>query len=315
MNTVSRTRLLSLLASVLLCLSPQLRVTAQQKPAAPKVRAEMLVTTDWLAKHLADKNVFVLHVARERKAYDDGHIPGARFVGLGDLLTTREGVANELPPVEPLQKLFETLGIGDEGRVVIYGENNGLAAARAFFTLDYLGHGNRAALLDGGVEKWKAEKRELQTQAGTPVAAKFTPRLRPGVLVKLDAMRDLSWVAANVSEASVAIIDARPEEQYLGTPNQRSGHIPGAANLYWMKHLTSASDLTLKPVTELQKMFAEAGLKPDQKVVTYCNSGMQASHAYFTLKYLGYDVSMYDASFSEWSKTESNPIVTGKEKK
>ncbi len=315
MNTVSRTRLMSLLASVLLCLSPQLRVTAQQKPAAPKVRAEMLVTTDWLAKHLTDKNVFVLHVSRERKAFDDGHIPGARFVGLGDLLMTREGLANELPPVEHLQRLFETLGIGDEGRIVIYGENNGLAAARAFFTLDYLGHGNRAALLDGGLEKWKAEKRELQTQAGTPVAAKFTPRLRPGVLVKLDAMRDLSWVATNVSETSVAIIDARPEEQYLGTPNQRSGHIPGAANLYWMKHLTSASDLTLKPVTELQKMFAEAGLKPDQKVVTYCNSGMQASHAYFTLKYLGYDVSMYDASFSEWSKTEGNPIVTGKEKK
>jgi thiosulfate/3-mercaptopyruvate sulfurtransferase len=142
----------------------------------------------------------VLHVARERKAFDDGHIPGARFVGLGDLLMTREGVANELPPVEQLQRLFETLGIGDDGRIVIYGENNGLAAARAFFTLDYLGHGNRAALLDGGLEKWKAEKRELQTQAGTPVAAKFTPRLRPGVLVKLDAMRDLSWVAANVSE-------------------------------------------------------------------------------------------------------------------
>ena len=315
MNTVSRTHLLSLLAAVCLCISLQLTITAQPKSAAPKVRAEMLVTTDWLAKHLTDKNVFVLHVARERKPFDDGHIPGARFVALNDLLMTREGVANELPPVEHLQRLFETLGIGDDGRIVIYGENNGLAAARAFFTLDYLGHGNRAALLDGGVEKWKAEKRELQTQAGTPVAAKFTPRLRPGVLVKLDAMRDLSWVAANVSGANVAIIDARPEEQYLGTPNQRSGHIPGAANLYWMKHLTSASDLTLKPVTELQKMFAEAGLKPDQKVVTYCNSGMQASHAYFTLKYLGYDVSMYDASFSEWSKTEGNPIVTGKEKK
>jgi thiosulfate/3-mercaptopyruvate sulfurtransferase len=114
---------------------------------------------------------------------------------------------------------------------------------------------------------------------------------------------------------SVAIIDARPEEQYLGTPNQRSGHIPGAANLYWMKHLTSASDLTLKPVTELQKMFAEAGLKPDQKVVTYCNSGMQASHAYFTLKYLGYDVSMYDASFSEWSKTERQSDRNGEREK
>lgn len=315
MKTLSRTYLPTLLAAICLCFSLQCSIAAQSKSTAPKIRAEMLVTTDWLAKHLADKTVFVLHVARERKAYDDAHVPGARFVSLGDLLVTREGLANELPPVEQLQKLFEPLGIGDEGRIVIYGENNGLAAARAFFTLDYLGHGDRVALLDGGLEKWKAEKREVQTQAVSPVSAKFTPRPRPSVVAKLDAMRDLSWVAANVSDANVAIVDARPEEQYVGTPNQRSGHIPGASNLYWMKTLTSASDLTLKPVSELQKLLAETGLKPDQKVVTYCNTGMQASHAYFMLKYLGYDVSMYDASFSEWSKVESAPVVMGKEKK
>ncbi|HMV81867.1 MAG TPA: sulfurtransferase [Blastocatellia bacterium] len=312
MKTLTRTYVLCLPAVICFCIAAAL---AQSKPSAPAVRAEMIVSTDWLAKHLSDKNIFVLHVARERKAYDDGHIPSARFIALGDLLTTREGVANELPPVEQLQKLFEAAGIGDEGRIVIYGENNGLAAARAFFTLDYLGHGARAALLDGGLEKWKAEKRELQTQAASFAAAKFTPRPQPGVLVKLDAVRDLSWVAANVPNAGVAIIDARPEEQYAGTANTRTGHIPGAANVFWMKHLNSAADPTLKPAGELQKLFAEAGLKPDQKIVTYCNTGMQASHSYFLLKYLGYDVSMYDASFSEWSKVESAPVVTGKEKK
>lgn len=305
-----------LLTAVGLCAAVEIPVQAQSNSvAAPKVRAEMIVTTDWLAKNPADKNVFVLHVARERKAYDDGHIPGARFVAMADLLATREGVANELPPVEQLQKLFEALGIGDEGRIVIYGENNGLAAARMFFTLDYLGHGARAALLDGGLEKWKAEKRELRTQPATIAAAKFTPRPRPGVLVKLDAMRDLSWVAANVANADVSIIDSRPEDQYAGAANTRTGHIPGAANVFWMKHLTGGGELTLKPAGELQKLFAEAGLKPDQKVVTYCNTGMQASHSYFLLKYLGYDVAMYDASFSEWSKVESAPVVTGKDKK
>lgn len=316
MKTISRTYLTALFAAI--CFFPLLSLTgqAQQKSATtPKVRAEMLVSTDWLAKHLTDKNVFILHVARERKAFEAGHVPGARFVSLGDLLATREGVANELPPVEQLQKLFETLGIGNEGRIVLYGENNGLAAARAFFTLDYLGHGDRAALLDGGLEKWKSEKREIQNEAAALTATKFTPRLRPAVLVKLDAMRDLSWVAANVGDSNVSIIDARPEEQYVGAANTRTGHIPGSANVFWMKHLTSASDLTMKPVSELQKMFAESGLKPNQKAVTYCNTGMQASHAYFTLKYLGYDVSMYDASFSEWSKAEGAAIVSGKERK
>ncbi len=313
MKTFSRTHFLCLLAAICVCAAT---VMAQSKPAtAPKVRSELIVTTGWLAKHLTDKNVFVLHVARERKAFDAGHIPGARFVNMADLLATRDGLANELPPIEQLQKLFEAVGIGDEGKIVLYGENNGLAAARAFFTLDYLGHSDRAALLDGGLEKWKAEKREVQTQAATPAMAKFTPRPRPNVLVKLDAMRDLSWVAANVTNSNVSIIDARPEEQYVGAANARTGHIPGSVNVFWMKHLTNANDLTLKPVSELQKMFAEAGLKPNQKVVTYCNTGMQASHAYFLLKYLGYDVSMYDASFSEWSKAEGAPVISGKEKK
>lgn len=316
MKTISRSYLSSLLASICFCFVLNLTITAQPKPAvAPKVRTEMLVTTDWLAKNLADKNVFVLHVARERKAYDDGHIPGARFVALGDILATRDGIPNELPPVEKLQKYFETLGIGDSGRIVIYGDSNGLSAARTYFTLDYLGHGDRAALLDGGLERWKAEKRQLETQPANINSAKFTPRLRTDVVAELSAMRDLSKMASNVAESSVAIIDARPEEQYIGSTNPRSGHIPGAASVYWMQHLTSATDLTMKPVTELKKLYEAVGLKPDQKAVTYCNTGIQASHAYFTLKYLGYDVKMYDASFTEWSKAEGTSTVTGKERK
>lgn len=306
-------RLHLLVLAAICCCAFNKPFAAQTKPTAvPKVRSEMIVSTDWLAKNLANKKVFVLHVARDQKAFESGHIPGARFLNLGELLATREGIANELPPVEQLQKLFESTGIGDEGKIVLYGDNNGLSAARAFFTLDYLGHGDRAALLDGGLEKWKAENRKLETQPTPQITTKFTPRPSPGVLVKLAAMRDLSWVAANVANSNIGILDARPEEQFVGTANTRTGHIPGSANVFWMKHLNSASDLTMKPASELQKMFAEAGLKPGQKVVTYCNTGMQASHAYFTLKYLGYDVSMYDASFSEWSKAEGTAVVSGK---
>jgi thiosulfate/3-mercaptopyruvate sulfurtransferase len=283
--------------------------------AEPEIREEMLVSTSWLAEHLTDKNLTVLHISRERKSYDEGHAPGARFIALGDILAARDGVPNELPAVERLQKVIADLGIGNEGRIVIYGDNNGLSAARLYYTLDYLGHGDRAALLDGGLEKWKAERRPIETQPAKYTAATFTPRLHPKIVIELDAMRDLSWVAANVSDPDVTIIDARPEDQYVGTPNQRSGHIPGAANIYWMKHLKSAGDLTMKPAEELRKIYYEAGIKPGQKVVSYCNTGVQASHSYFTLKYLGYDVMMYDASFSEWSKVEGAPVVTGKGRK
>jgi len=286
-----------------------------ERAAGLKVRSEMLVSTDWLAKHINDRDVFVIHVAPERKLFDDGHIPGARFLSSKEILTTRNGVANELPATADLQKVFEQLGVGDTGRIVIYGENSGLLAARVYFTLDYLGHGDRAALLDGGIEKWKAEKLPVETQPVKPEPAKFTPHPRPQIVAELDAMRGLSRMAANDADAKVSIIDARPEEQYLGNQTQRTGHIPGAANVYWLAHLLSRENPTMKPASELSKIYESAGLKAGQKVITYCNTGMQASHAYFTLKYLGYDVMMYDGSFSEWSSAEGAQVVKGKEKK
>jgi thiosulfate/3-mercaptopyruvate sulfurtransferase len=285
------------------------------KSAQPQVRSEMLVSTDWLAKRLNDRDVFVIHVAAERKHFDDGHIPGARFLSSKEILTTRNGIANELPAVADLQKVFEQLGVGDTGRIIIYGENSPLLAARVYFTLDYLGHGDRAALLDGGIEKWKAEKFPVETQTVKAEPARFTPRPQPQIVAGLAAMRDLSRLAATSDDAEVAIIDARPEEQYIGNQTQRGGHIPGATNIYWVAHLLSRENPTMKPPSELSKIYEAAGLKAGQKAVTYCNTGMQASHAYFTLKYLGYDVMMYDGSFSEWSSAEGAQIVKGKEKK
>lgn len=284
---------------------------AQARP----VRGHMLVSPAWLAGQLKNPRVVVLHIARDRKSYDEGHIPGARFVAFGDIVVTRDGLPNEIPPVEDLRRLFTNLGVGDRSRIILYGDSNGLAATRTYFTLDYLGHGERAALLDGGLEKWKAEKRALETTAPTFEPVEMTPRLRPAVAVKMDAVKDISWVAANLEKPDVAIIDSRPAEQYVGTDAPRSGHIPGAANLFWMNHLVGKDDLSMKPAAELKKMYRELGLQPNQKVVTYCNSGVQATHSYFTLKYLGYDVTMYDASMTEWSKAANAPMVKGKERK
>lgn len=282
------------------------------------VRREMLVTTAWLAKALRQPNVVVLHVAAERKHYDDGHIPSARFLSTKDILVTRNGVANEFAAVADLQTVFAKLGVGDESRIVIYGENSGLAAARVYVTLDYLGHGQQAALLDGGLEKWKAEQRPVSTEAVTPGSANFTPRVRPAVKTEMATVRDLAWTAAHQPEPHVALLDARPAKQYSGEEAgglARPGHLPGATSLYWMQHLVSAENPVLKPVTELQKLYETAGLKPGQLVVTYCRSGMQASHSYFTAKYLGYDVTLYDGSFGEWVTVETNEVIKGNAKK
>jgi thiosulfate/3-mercaptopyruvate sulfurtransferase len=305
----------SLILTAVLCAQALVTAKGEAQNDRSRVRSEMLVTTDWLAKRLNDRDVFVIHVAAERKHFDDGHIPGARFLSSKEILTTRNGVANELPDVADLQKVFEQLGVGDTGRIVIYGENSVLLAARVYFTLDYLGHGDRASLLDGGIEKWKAEKLPIDTQTVKTEPAGFTPRPRPQIVAKLDAMRDFSRTAVNVGAADVAVIDARPEEQYVGDQTPRGGHIPGAANIYWVTHLLSRENPTMKPPSELSKIYEAAGLKAGQKAVTYCNTGIQASHAYFMLKYLGYDAMMYDGSFSEWSSSEGAQVVKGKEKK
>ena len=283
------------------------------------MRSDMIVSTSWLAAHLNDPKVVILHVARTPIHYEEGHIPGARFVGWDEITATRAGVPNELALVADLQKLFERLGIGDNARIVLYGDNSGLSAARAYFTLDYLGHGERAALLDGGLEKWKAERRAISTERVEPKPARFTPRVRASAVTNLDVVRDLSWTATNLTSPSVVLIDARPFEEYAGTKLSdgvpRGGHIPGAANVFWMQNLVSKQNPILRSASELRKRYKEAGAQQGRTVVTYCRSGAQASHTYFTLKYLGYDVVMYDGSFFEWGNTEGVPVVVGREPK
>jgi thiosulfate/3-mercaptopyruvate sulfurtransferase len=291
---------------------------AQQR-AKPSLRSEMIVSTAWLATHLNDPKVVVLHVARARAHYDEGHIPGARFAAWDEITATRDGVPNELATVADLQRLFERLGIGDDARIVLYGDNSGLSAARAYFTLDYLGHGERAALLDGGLEKWKIERRAVSLDMVEAKTVRFTPSVRASAVTNLDVVRDLSWTATNLTSPNAVLIDARPVDEYTGTkPGDgvpRGGHIPGAANVFWMQNVVSRENPALRSVSELQRLYEGAGAQHGRTIVTYCRTGGQASHTYFTLKYLGYDVVMYDGSFFEWSNTESAPVVAGTERK
>ena len=281
--------------------------------AAPAVRSDMLVTTAWLAQHLKDPNVVVLHVSRDRMAYDTGHIPGARFLALSDIVVTRDGILNELPPAAALKAVLERAGVSDDSRVILYGDASVLPATRAYFTLDYLGHGDSAALLDGGLPKWSSESRPLEKDAPAVKEGRLTPRPHPEVVVNINAVKDLSFSAVNARTASPVLLDARTAAEFNGTTAAnaeipRPGHIPGATDLYWMDTQASKSDMSLLPVASLRTMYESAGVTPDRPVVTYCNTGMQASQSYFTLKYLGYETRMYDGSFSEWSNAKDSPV-------
>ena len=272
--------------------------------AAPRAESALLVSTGWLAEHLDDPGVVVLHVGSDRAGYDRGHIPGARFLPLDAIIVERDGNINELPPVAHLDSVFESLGVSDGTRVVVYGPP--LAAARAFFTLDYLGHGDRTALLDGGIEAWAAEDRPLSTESPVTVPGSFTPRPRPELVVTA------GWIKERLGDPYIALLDARPEDQFSGaTPGAgvpRPGHIPGAVNIFWERMIQSTDEPRLRDVAALRALFREAGIEPGDTVVAYCRTGMQASYAYFVSRVLGYETRLYDGSFMDWSRREALPV-------
>jgi thiosulfate/3-mercaptopyruvate sulfurtransferase len=293
-------------------LGPASHRTQAQQTSQPALRSEMLVSTSWLQQHLADTDLVVLYIGRDRSRFDAGHIPGSVFVRLDDLVEQRKNSLNDLPPVSDLQALFESLGVGDNSRIVLNGDGQGLLAARAYFTLDYLGHGGHAALLDGGTEEWLAESRTVSKEEAHPRRAHFTPQVQPEVLITTSQMRDLSRDVSG-DRQKYALLDARPVAEYEGLVASegvpKAGHIAGAHSLYWKKLIRSDADPQLLDSGDLQRQFLGAGAIAGTFVITYCRTGMQSSFTYFVAKYLGYRAAMYDGSVYEWVNAAGNDLV------
>jgi thiosulfate/3-mercaptopyruvate sulfurtransferase len=228
----------------------------------------------------------------------------------------RDGVPAELPSLEELTRMVREQGIDDKKRIVIYDEALGRFAARTYLALDAIGLGGRASLLDGQLKTWKAENRPLSTEVPRVQPSTYTPRARPGVTVKMDAVKDLISGKGSGKEAGVKLVDSRSEKQYCGLEGgegvARPGHIPGALNIPWKENLKSEENPVLKSPEELRALYEKAGVKPGDRVVTYCRAGSQS---YFILKLLGHDVSLYDGSFSEWSAGKENPVARSEEKR
>jgi thiosulfate/3-mercaptopyruvate sulfurtransferase len=282
-------------------------------------REEMRVDPEWLAAHLDDAHLVVLHVGFDpmepgtstRPTYYDGHIQGARPVDWRDFVVTRKGLLTEMPPVEDLVQMVRGLGIDVDDRIVLYDTGAGLEAARAYVTLDYLGLGKNTALLDGQWARWKALKLPESRMPEEVEPSVFVPRLRPEILVSLQAMKDLSWLTRQ-EPTSVALLDARSAEEYsgyrAGKGILRGGHIDGATNLCWELLLEPGEEPILRGEPELRAMFEASGARPGRTVVAYCRTGIDASLLYFAAKYLGYEARFYDGSYHEWSRDQENPI-------
>lgn len=272
-----------------------------------------IVEPEWLASHRDDPHLVVLHVGYDptdaslagRSTYFDGHIPGARSVEWNEIAVTRDGIPNELPPAEKLVQLVRSLGIDEQDRLVLYDTGCGIEAARAYLTLDYLGLGENAALLNGQWARWKALKLPDSRMPEDVEPSAFVPKLRPEIFLSLQAMKDLAWLAGE-APSSVALLDAREPEEFFGFRSGKGilvpGHIEGAANLCWFQLLQPVEEPILWPEEELRAIFESAGARPGRMIVAYCRTGTEASLVYFAAKVLGYDVRFYDGSYFEWSR-------------
>ncbi|HEY1495543.1 MAG TPA: sulfurtransferase [Candidatus Solibacter sp.] len=272
-------------------------------------RATMLVTTDWLAQHLKDKNLVILALGPEADFKE--HIPGAISARMDEFTTPMEmgKLMLELPPIDQLQKTLGALGITNDSRVILYLSNQGVASmTRIYLTLDAVGLGAHTSILDGGLKVWKSENRPVTSEIAS---------IKPGKLElcpQSDVIALMDFVKSNINHAGVRILDARAEQFYTGQTagkthdgqDQRKGHIPGAGNLRFSSLYDEQGKFN--PPDKLKAQFTEAGVKPGDKVVSYCHIGQQATVVYFAARYLGYDARMYDGSWDEWSAHAELPV-------
>jgi thiosulfate/3-mercaptopyruvate sulfurtransferase len=270
-----------------------------------KVRTSMIVTTEWLGKNLNDPHLVLLHVG-DKNEYLEGHLPGAQFISTTDVSTPRgQGLSLELPPIDQLRATFEKFGVSDNSRIVVYfGKDWVSPTARIFLTLDYLGFGDRTAVLDGGLPAWRAEGRLITKEVVQPKSGKIMSPKTKSVLV------DAAWVKKNLDNPKVKILDARDSQFYTGAEvgrMPRGGHIPNARSIPFSSLVEA--DNKFKSTSEWRKIFNQAEVKSDDVIASYCHIGQQASLVYFVARYLGYDARLYDGSFEEWSRQPELPVV------
>lgn len=269
---------------------------------------QLLVGPDQLSSRLGRSADIRVVDFRSTIKYWEGHIEDAVHLWKDDVVQKRNGIPNQVPPEGFIGGVFGSAGIGNQTRVVTYGDNGNIWSSRLFWTLDYYGH-QETGLLNGGLNYWKASDKQLTTDPPNLPPEEFNATPDP------QKIADSRWILDHLDDPEVQILDTRSPEEYTGEkilPNtERGGHIPGAIPVEW-KEAIDWKTQTFKPYPELERIYKEAGLKKGNTIVTYCQTGIRAAHGYFTLRLLGYPkVRMYDGSWFEWSNNEDLPVKTG----
>lgn len=276
---------------------------------AQSPRDRLLVNTTWLKQHLKDPDLVLLQVG-DAKEYISEHIAGARFIGMEDLAAPHDHanmkpgeLTLELPTAEAARAKLESFGVSDKSRIVVYYGNDWVSpTTRIVLDLDWLGLSDRVSVLDGGMQEWKKQGGAVTAEAPRAArAGKLSVRPVKSVTV------DYAWVREHLTDPQYRFIDARARVFYDGVEGRgRKGHIAGATSLPFTEMADDGNHF--KSAAELKALFEQAGYKPGQTIVAYCHVGQQGTAVVFAARTLGYNVLLYDGSYTDWETHADAPV-------
>lgn len=275
---------------------------------------DALVTTEWLAGELHAPDLRILDAtwflpADGRNAaaeFEAAHIPGATFFDISAISDRASPLPTMLPAADQFAAQVGALGVGDGDHIVLYDDSPHHTAARAWWM--FRSFGIVAALLDGGLAKWRAEGRALVDGPARPAPRTLTARFDPA------SVRTMAQVKANLASHAEQLVDARSTARFDGTapdprPGVVPGHIPGSASIPQGQFFNP--DGTWKHPATLRALFEAEGIEVERPVVTTCGSGITAAVPAFALHLLGHPAALYDGSWTEWGADPSTPKATG----
>jgi thiosulfate/3-mercaptopyruvate sulfurtransferase len=276
-----------------------------------------LVSTEWLAARIDDPKVKIIDASYKMPGvlplpsedYLAAHIPGAVFFDVNAISDHDDPRPHMYPNAEQFARDVAALGISSGDTVVAYDSGSWVAAPRAWWMFLSFGH-QAVKVLDGGLKKWQREGRPTHSGRVTTASGRFEAKLDPAFV------RSKEQLLGNLENHAEQLVDARPQPRFEGTvaepwPGRRSGHIPGSRNVPYAG-LFDATTGTMKPLDDLRRAFAGAGIDLTKPIVTTCGSGVSALVLTLALYRLGVRGSaLYDGSWAEWGLPDGPPVATG----
>ena len=277
---------------------------------------QALVETTWLANNLVNSNIRILDasyflpgVKRDpKKEYAEQHIPGAIFFDIEEIADQNTNQSHMLPDAKLFSKKVSSLGISNETKVIVYDTNGGgMAAARCWWMFRVFQHED-ISFLNGGLCKWLAENRLVESGVLNPANTNFTCSKNNELVRNIDQMLE------NVISGEEQVVDARSKDRFDGIAPEprkgaRAGHIPESLNLPYNNFFIKEKNKIVHSASKLNQIVSEAGIDLNRPIITSCGSGVSAAMLALGFYLIGKeDVAVYDGSWSEWGMRQDTPI-------